>query len=91
MGWKDWSYWLKGGLIGLFLTIVFLIIALPTWTVINWDAVGAGGTYNTILGSKLLGQIIVSSGFSILLVPILLAALIGYIYGKIKSKKQITR
>ena len=30
MGWKNWSYWLRGGIIGLFVCLVFIILTYLT-------------------------------------------------------------
>ena len=102
MNWKNWPYWVKGGIIG---AIVMILI-------IGVDYVGAcyGGTkqefcgYFTIMASLplaflLLGKLtafeIFSTKVSIteymvsaVILYFILGAFIGFLYGKYKSRKQ---
>jgi len=104
MGWKDWPYWLKGGII---LGSVFSLLSLFLWA-IPYNFI------NALLGNKLelffgipallsmitgLGHIDIGSGkmdiiagitFSLLsfIIYFIPGSLIGWIYGKIKSKSQ---
>lgn len=68
-------YWLKGAIIGIILVFITTILAENFFGYFNYP------TLNTILR---LGQ----SGYSIIFSYIILGALIGWIIGKIKSKKQ---
>ena len=101
MSWKDWPYWLKGGLIGLvsaFIIIPLLKILCPY---LGYDIHGLGknSVCNFLLiTTMLMGIFIYLISFrndllSLVLFFILLGliffgigALIGRIYGKIKSK-----
>lgn len=90
MGWKDWNYWLKGGIIG---AIVYLII------VVIW-MFSIPPIKPTFLSQAL--EILISPfsflGFGILIPGVLpiaaailgfiLGAIIGWIVGKIKNRNK---
>lgn len=76
MAWKNWSYWLKGGIIGIILIIVLILVMVftpldlkPSLIATNSDA------YQTIAVVPLL-----------LIEWFVYGALIGWIYGKIKQR-----
>jgi len=85
MGWKNWSYWLKGGVIGIlmgFFTFLFLLnneeypsFLLPARIVWHYIC--------NLSGSSIC---FFSVALSIITYYFLLGALICYIYGKIKNK-----
>ena len=79
MGWKDWPYWLKGGLISL-IFLVFFPITIIASCIIG----GILGFINSCenQGSKLYLNVII---YSIILFGI--GAFIGWIIGKIKNRK----
>ena len=89
MGWRTWSYWLKGGLIGLILGIIISL---------NELFIGLGGMflYNLSLGSLFDAIAVLTSegiGFIIMFIGIILVytiygAIIGVIYGKIKNRNK---
>lgn len=100
MGWKDWSYWLKGGVIALIIQILFFLIdslngsfldtriSLPL--IIIWILMGSlnlsFGCYNkgVITLSNCTSYIIVSFILNLLLY-FLVGALIGWIIGKVRK------
>lgn len=104
MNWKNWSYWLKGGIIGAALFVFLTIILIP----FGWSGGGGHIGYpNFIIPSlhiflSILFLALLSGNFGIsdsmfiyaslffgLISYFLVGALIGRIYGKIKSKKQL--
>lgn len=93
MGWKDWSYWLKGGIIGS-------IAGLPL-SILNfacaWAERGICQPINFIprIFEQLLSGLTGSGGsyfvffISGLFYYALLGILIGWVYGKIKNRNHI--
>jgi len=76
MGWKDWPYWLRGGIIsGIIFDLVVLILL---WSISNS---GEGGGIPLFSTAVLFGLIV---GFGL---GFIIGAIIGWIVGKIKSKK----
>ena len=86
--------WVRGGLIGLIICIVFILIAfLPfTWKILAPFDIFFYGVILFPIGTKILYQQFLSSLFRellyTLLIYFLIGALIGWIVGKIKAKKQ---
>lgn len=97
MGWKDWSYWLKGGIIGLIISTIVIVIALLqliNYAIIKWPLL--------ILINLFANQYVAISQCSgdscigfLFFVPLLvfieffvIGAIIGWIYGKIKQRKE---
>lgn len=104
MGWKDWPYWLKGGIIGL---IVFLVISL---FFILYEFIGIGVFIDFFFILSIFFSIITSlpfyiydfilqilsiniywNSFSLFISGVInyffTGAIIGWIYGKIKERK----
>jgi len=97
MGWKDWSYWLKGGIIGLILGVLYFLANLVF-------SLGCMGWYNGIETSSICPLVdsifkfgllrIIFFPFALftdeylilLLNSAILFAVIGWIYGKIKNR-----
>jgi len=95
MAWKDWSYWLKGGIYALFIYGILTVILIP------FGIIGGGCSgflcinipyyflpallvtffYGGFINSPATAFVIASFEYFII------GALIGWIYGKIKSKK----
>jgi len=90
---KDWPYWLKGGVIGVSIYIIFIILILTIYKPL-FDSCRHMGCNSD--------WIIILIGFPIILIPFqyyfmsgvsilvffqyfLLGALLGYIYGRIKK------
>ncbi len=101
MGWKNLSAWLKGGIIGgLIITIMLTLLPLISDTVGKYlRFIYLPGTYISILTNNFtldwgqgvplkikLFEILLFSAVNILFYFII-GALIGWIIGKIKSKK----
>ena len=86
--------WVRGGLIGLIICIVFILIAfLPfTWKILAPFDIFFYGVILFPIGTKILYQQFLSSLFRellyTLLIYFLIGALIGWIIGKIKARKQ---
>ncbi|MDO8563443.1 MAG: hypothetical protein Q7R87_00350 [Nanoarchaeota archaeon] len=88
MGWKDWSYWLRGGIIGFFISTIFFWVKLILTTsyteppICDYD----GGW--EILGQPCpIPEFIISNYKEEIIIFTILLAFIGWIYGKIKSNK----
>ena len=79
MGWKDWPYWLKGGIIGLIVGLITLISKLIL-SFMFIDDTGNAPIYTLGIKSFLLSQLL---GF---LGTIIIGLVIGWVYGKIKNR-----
>jgi len=99
MGWKNWPSWLKGGVIGITL---YVLIGIFIWFLEGkMDAGGMRGFFSFIyfltpglfiFGYNFDGPIVPIYTLSIILSIasyFLVGALIGWIIGKLKSKKQV--
>ena len=90
MGWKDWPYWIKGGVIGLGIFIVmfllsYIILMLGCMDrVIYLLSIKSGIMFPT---PCLLVYFFFASYSIMPFVFIVIGAIIGLIVGKIKSKK----
>ena len=85
MGWKEWSYWLKGI---IFFVIVWVIV-LFLWGLTTTVSEGGKCSIIPFLGSgTLLGCFLapVLLGLFGIIPVIIIGALIGWIYGKTKSR-----
>ena len=82
MGWKNWPYWLRGGLIGIIVGIILLSIgertSLPIEGNIFSSASYADGPFLYIV-------------IFALIIFFIIGAIIGLIVGKIKSKRLKTQ
>jgi len=88
MGWKDWPYWLKGGIIGTVLaTLIILIVGFIALSICyeNCPPFIKNSLFIFILPSYFLPGVI--ADVAIIIWNFLIGALIGFIYGKIKSRK----
>jgi len=94
MGWKDWSYWLKGGIIGL---VISLLITLSTMFMpvycIGLSQDGTGCVSPTGIDAwKYNFNSLFDDTFGIIILFIvslfIIGAIIGWIYGKIKQRKR---
>ena len=92
MGWKDWPYWLKGGVIGLvFVLILFLLIY---FNLLGSSISGTLGIFIVVI--TFIGALglcpenacqFYTAGLLILLIEsFIIGAIIGWIIGKIKNK-----
>ncbi len=93
MGWKDWPYWKKGGLIGLFVYLLLMIILrfAPSilYMFIFLFAFIQIKIFPAISHSQLRFMYIV--GMVLLATPLgylIIGGLIGLVVGKIKSSGQ---
>ncbi len=103
MGWKDWSYWAKGGVLGIIISLLgsllaFIIDYFELYNYLNLNFLEKIISVN-ILGS--IGQLIPNDWpISILMILFfiigfggrilsyfIIGSIIGWIYGKIKSKR----
>jgi hypothetical protein len=93
MGWKEWPYWLKGGIIfARIFVIIFLLQGIlpfcaPTGFLVisRWFFPFAGWLGN-ISSCVAYGDV---PGFILrwIVIGLVFGSLVGWIYGKIKSKK----
>ncbi len=79
MGWKDWPYWIKGGIIGILLSLAYFLIILIIYLIYNWPE----GDYVGFIIYILFGTIISTIGVAVAL--FIIGAIIGLIVGKIKK------
>jgi len=80
MGWRNLSYWLRGGLIGLLIGLIIWIV----WFVWGTLDVQSGGSENELI---VLGSMIVFIGGLILLaIGFIIGTIVGLIVGKSKYK-----
>jgi hypothetical protein len=87
MGWKNWSYWVKGGVIGLVVLIILVAIEMfycPEFVKLGYSKQSICSLVRSV-GFDFGGGSTVS--WTIFFVSFLLiGALIGFIYGKIKQR-----
>ena len=98
MGWRDWPAWVKGGIIGLCVGLVADLYALVCFGFV----IKASNLFQCSIIIPLLSNpvypllkvfnigVLASGGFAIITIPfvyLLIGALIGFIVGKIKSRK----
>jgi len=96
MGWKKWSYWLKGGIIGIIVFIILLVLSaiFPSYglgNIFQWIIVFIGSIIMVparSLFSFKLGPPI-TNFYVPMIVLFILGAIIGWIYGKIKQGKEV--
>lgn len=85
MGWKNWSYWLRGGLIAIIIYVIlflFLFIFPPFYYIISFLTIPLNPLFNRgIFGDNAVVFIIVKGIYLFVL-----GVIIGWIVGKIKSK-----
>jgi len=81
VGWKNWSAWLKGGIIGLIIWIIFFILA----GIVDFQIKG-------IIPPLIIGNL--HSNLTIpfvfaenVIIYVIISAIIGLIVGKVKSKR----
>ena len=102
MGWKNWSYWFKGGVIGIIFHIVNLLIGLllvliiPDYIplryfeyIVLWPGLVPGKFYGRqpCYGEDCLTATGLFGSFIIAMIGyFLIGIIIGWIYGKIKNK-----
>jgi len=94
MGWKNWHYWLKGGvkaiIIGLILNILFIV---PLFFLVQGsvaEVISFIGRYILPLWSSIMGITLLLAIKNLIIALIgyfIIGALIGGIYGKLRSKK----
>ncbi|PIN93035.1 hypothetical protein COU54_04765 [Candidatus Pacearchaeota archaeon CG10_big_fil_rev_8_21_14_0_10_31_24] len=98
MGWKDWSYWLKGGIIGICIGIIidllyfFFMYSFPEWFdgFIIFVTFDFGFIISPLVCKGSLACILIDVLITLILFVFevaILGALIGWIYGKIIGKK----
>ena len=80
MGWRDWPYWVKGAIILLAIE-TFIAICLFTYFAIMDYVIDPNG-----FGHGLAAGILVIFYLISIIPALIIGALIGWIYGKIKSK-----
>lgn len=96
MGWRNWSYWLRGGIVSVIILIIFSIItsfkvcnaSLCTWIYLGISLISALISFPLLIVLlNIFGEM--TPYISTPLSFFLFGALIGFIIGKIKSRKQI--
>ena len=100
MSWKNWPYWLKGGVIGVILIIVFFIIIVSISNTskgcTSWEnspyycisIIGASFLIAVVTGSRNMMFLYISTGITNIIIVFIVGSLIGLIYGKIKNRKE---
>ncbi len=88
------KYWLRGGTVGLIISIIILILILlsPVYCVgLSVDGTGCTSPqgieaiiYNINLMANYLGQLL----FYFVILPILICIFFGWLYGKIKNRNK---
>ena len=96
MGWKDWPYWLRGGLIGVLVLGIFALVLIPFGRTSGffkfpyWIFPFFIVLVPTMLFSENLYKIIFYPNYLFFIIPTLIyficGAIIGWIYGKIKGR-----
>ena len=95
MGWKDWSYWLKGGIIGILISLVFLASSYFTGQIkivsyINQCLIPPCSSdlhfYLFSNSNFLFVREFLISMIVILICCFIIGSFIGWIVGKIKSR-----
>ena len=99
MGWKNWSYLIKGGFIGASIGVIYLLLAwfqaIPIFTILLTISIMAScGSGETSSSVGLLGNCQWASKYFIMFIIVILTlivffgvgALIGWLVGKIKKK-----
>ena len=94
MGWKNWPSWLKGGIkaiiIGLILNILFIV---PLFFLVQGsvaEVISFIGRYILPLWSPIMGLTLLLALKNLIIALIgyfVIGAFIGWIYGKVKSRK----
>lgn len=90
MSWKNWPYWVKGGIIGLVIGLILIIVGTiclpfagfppqcPSTIILHLPLI----LLSYFLKDIYLGYIV------LILISIIIGALIGFIIGKVKSSKR---
>lgn len=98
MSWKNWPYWLKGGLITIliyllltiFLIIIFFIfksqISLIFFQIISLPTTLVNNLFGIYSGHN---GIINKIFFTSIIIYFIIGFIIGLIYGKIKKKREV--
>ncbi|MEK6891042.1 MAG: hypothetical protein AABX03_02795 [Nanoarchaeota archaeon] len=79
MGWKSWSYWLKGGIIGLLLPIFFSICMIFLFLI-------GGANKREFLSADGSGAMMTVFALFFGIIFMIIGIIIGFIIGKVKSK-----
>ncbi len=97
MGWKNWSYWVRGGVIVLSIQILLILISfighimgLFSFFIVISIFAGIGSIILNSLGLGVNSSVtlnIVVNLLVTLIVVFIFGAIIGWIYGKIKNRK----
>jgi len=88
MGWKNWPYWLKGGIIGTAAYLIYFTITFPFSLYIPYELglcineYGAG-IFNCNANNGLNFWFVL---FLSIILFVIVCSIISWIYGKIKSK-----
>ena len=99
MVWKDWPFWLKGGLVGIFIYFLFIVFMISVYKQF-FDLCGVYGCmsswiilFSTFPINFLYNELRIpginftySTYLAVIIQYFLIGALIGWVIGKIKSK-----
>ncbi|MSS74779.1 hypothetical protein EXS73_00995 [Candidatus Pacearchaeota archaeon] len=87
MGWNDLSYWFRGGISGLLISIIFFLIKIVLTTsesappICNYN----GGW--EIIGQRCSAMEFLTMNYLIEIISVtILFGIIGWVYGKIKNR-----
>ena len=85
MNWKSWSYWVKGGILGLFASILF------TWVNFQnlFGVICSIGKHCPSAWEEFVSGEYIALILYVILPTFLLSCFIGHLYGKVKNRKQI--
>ncbi len=92
MGWKNWSYWLRGGVIGGVIGLIVGLLVLFLRDIFNNSFLQVLNLPSFVIAFALCYENLFCSNIiyviSSFIVFFILGAIIGFIYGKIKNRKQ---
>ena len=75
MGWKNWSYWLRGGIVGLIIVLIWAFF-------VTYISPPSGFADSTDAGALVI--------FILTIPGIIIGMIVGLIVGKIKSRKSVS-
>ncbi len=89
MSWKNWPYWLRGGVIGLILPFIYVIIKGLILILIKGKcSVGCVAMYGVECPDSFYNCFDFAEIQTYPLIFLILGLFLGFLYGKIKNIKQ---
>jgi hypothetical protein len=83
MGWKEWPAWVKGGLVGFLIGLLYFFWVLY----LNRNNPDGIGLWEKAFGGA-WGSIVLLLVYIVIICSVALCALIGWIVGRVKAKKE---